>query len=112
MVGAFERWIEMTQEAKESRHLMKKVGAKLMMRQVAAAFASWWGGACQHPLCTISIPPSYPLNTISIPPSYPLNTPSVPSQYPLNSPSTTPSIPSQYPHNIPSAPYHNRVEGN
>ena len=41
MVGAFERWTEMAEEAKEMRVKLKRAVMKITMRQVAGAFNNW-----------------------------------------------------------------------
>eukprot|EP00227_Mantoniella_beaufortii_P007567 CAMPEP_0197594842 /NCGR_PEP_ID=MMETSP1326-20131121/21546_1 /TAXON_ID=1155430 /ORGANISM="Genus nov. species nov., Strain RCC2288" /LENGTH=59 /DNA_ID=CAMNT_0043161095 /DNA_START=12 /DNA_END=188 /DNA_ORIENTATION=- len=39
--GAFDKWTEYVQEAKEMRVLLKRAAGKMMKRQLSAAFARW-----------------------------------------------------------------------
>lgn len=39
LVGAYSRWAEMAQEARQLRYLLKKAAMKLMKRQLAASYS-------------------------------------------------------------------------
>jgi len=43
MVGAFERWTEFAQEAKEMRVLLTRIAAKLSKRVLSGAYNRWAG---------------------------------------------------------------------